>query len=180
MSVPGPCQNRDASPSAPQFAEKTLAEIDIPKIDIRAAGEDDLATVRELLREYEASLGVSLDFQGFNDEVADLPGAYAPPRGALLIASNDAGCVALRRIDEETCELKRLYVRPAWRGHGLGRRLTLAALQRARELDYRRVRLDTLPGMERAQALYAELGFREIAPYRPNPVLGARFLELEL
>lgn len=154
--------------------------MDIPKVDIRAADKSDLASVRALLREYEASLGVSLDFQGFGDEVAKLPGAYAPPDGALLIASDDAGCVALRRIDEETCELKRLYVRPAWRGHGLGRQLTLAALDRARELGYPRVRLDTLPGMERAQALYAELGFREIGPYRPNPVPGARFLELEL
>ncbi|HEX5448936.1 MAG TPA: GNAT family N-acetyltransferase [Gaiellaceae bacterium] len=154
--------------------------MDIPKIVIRAARENDLASVRALLREYEASLGVSLDFQGFADEVADLPGAYAPPEGALLIASEDAGCVALRRIDDETCELKRLYVRPAWRGHGLGRQLTLAALERARDLGYRHVRLDTLPGMERAQALYAELGFRQIGPYRPNPVAGARFLELDL
>lgn len=149
-------------------------------MDITDAAEDDLNTVRELLREYEASLGVSLDFQGFDDEVAELPGAYAPPHGALLIASDDAGCVALRRIDEQTCELKRLYVRPAWRGLGLGRQLTLAALDRARELGYRQVRLDTLPGMERAQALYDELGFREIAAYRRNPVPGARFLELEL
>ena len=149
-------------------------------MDITDAQEDDLASVRELLREYEASLGVSLDFQNFDDEVAELPGAYAPPVGALLLAAQNAGCVALRRIDDETCELKRLYVRPAWRGHGLGRQLTFAALDRARALGYRRVRLDTLPGMERAQALYAELGFREIAPYRPNPVPGARFLELEL
>ena len=149
-------------------------------MDITDARHDDLDAVRALLREYEASLGVSLDFQGFDDEVAELPGAYAPPGGALLIAAEEAGCVALRRIDDETCELKRLYVRPEWRSHGLGRQLTVAALERARALGYRRVRLDTLPGMERAQALYAELGFREIAPYRPNPVPGARFLELDL
>lgn len=149
-------------------------------MDITDARHDDLDPVRALLREYEASLGVSLDFQGFDDEVAELPGAYAPPGGALLIAAEGAGCVALRRIDDETCELKRLYVRPEWRSHGLGRQLTAAALERARALGYRRVRLDTLPGMERAQALYAELGFREIAPYRPNPVPGARFLELDL
>ena len=154
--------------------------MDIPNSDIRAARDDDLAAVRELLHEYESSLGVSLDFQGFADELAELPGAYAPPGGALLVAPDAAGCVALRRIDEQTCELKRLYVRPAWRGHGLGRQLTLAALDRARDLGYRHVRLDTLPGMESAQALYAELGFREIAPYRPNPVPGARFLELDL
>ncbi len=149
-------------------------------MDISDADTNDLATVRALLREYEASLGVSLDFQDFDDEVAELPGAYAAPGGALLIAAGGAGCVALRRIDDETCELKRLYVRPAARGTGLGRRLTLAALDRARELGYRSVRLDTLPGMERAQALYSELGFREIEPYRANPVPGARFLELTL
>ncbi len=168
MSVPGPCRYRDASPTP------------VAELDITDADEGDLTSVRALLREYEASLGVSLDFQGFDEEVAELPGAYAPPDGALLIAADDAGCVALRRIDDETCELKRLYVRPAWRGHGLGRQLTLAALDRARTLDYRHVRLDTLPGMERAQALYAELGFREIAPYRPIPVPGARFLEHDL
>lgn len=175
MSVPGTCRYRDASSTASQSAEKPFA-----KLDITDAGKRDLASVRELLREYEASLDVSLDFQDFTRELAELPGDYAPPDGALLIASEGAGCVALRRIDEEACELKRLYVRPAWRSHGLGRRLTLAALDRARELGYRRVRLDTLPGMERAQALYAEFGFQEIEPYRPNPVPGARFLELDL
>lgn len=151
--------------------------------DIIEAGESDLPSIRELLHEYEASLQVSLEFQRFDEELAGLPGGYAHPGGALLIARAapaDAGCVAIREIDGETCELKRLYVRPAWRGHGLGRRLTVAALNRARELGYRRVRLDTLPGMERAQALYAELGFREIPPYTTNPVPGVRFLELEL
>jgi ribosomal protein S18 acetylase RimI-like enzyme len=149
-------------------------------MDIADADKDDLTTVRALLLEYEASLGVSLNFQNFDEEVAELPGAYAAPGGALLLAAGGAGCVALRRIDDETCELKRLYVRPFARGSGLGRQLTLAALDRARKLGYHSVRLDTLPGMERAQALYRELGFREIPPYRANPVAGARFLELTL
>lgn len=175
MSVPGPCRYRDASSTVP-----LVAETDVTELNISDARDNDLATVRALLHEYAASLGVSLDFQNFDDEVAELPGAYAPPGGALLVASQKAGCVALRRIDDSTCELKRLYVRPEWRGHGLGRRLTLAALDRARELAYLHVRLDTLPGMERAQELYAELGFREIAPYRDNPVPGARFLEIDL
>jgi GNAT superfamily N-acetyltransferase len=151
--------------------------------DILAVTEHDLPAVRTLLREYAAALEVSLDFQQFDDELAGLPGAYAPPAGVLLIArtsDDDAGCIAVRPLDGEICELKRLYVRPSWRGHGLGRRLTNAALDHARTAGYARMRLDTLPVMETAQALYEELGFREIAPYRLNPVPGARFLELKL
>ena len=139
--------------------------------------------VRALFREYAASLDFSLAFQDFDRELARLPGDYAPPRGSLLLAEVDgtpAGCAALRPLDDETAELKRLYVRPAHRGLGLGRRLTEAALAHARERGYRRVRLDTVPGMDAAQALYRELGFREIAPYRANPVAGTAFLELEL
>jgi GNAT superfamily N-acetyltransferase len=151
--------------------------------DISAVTEHDLPAVRTLLREYAAALGVSLDFQQFDDELAGLPGAYSPPAGALLIArtpEDDAGCVAVRPLTGDTCELKRLYVRPSWRGHGLGRRLTNAALDHARAIGYSHMRLDTLPSMETAHALYEELGFREIAPYRPNPVPGARFLALDL
>ena len=134
-------------------------------------------------------LGIDLSFQGFEEEVRDLPGAYAPPPGSLLLALEEAkrcegaaalGCVAVRRLDAETAEMKRLYLRPAARGRGLGRSLAEAALAEARRLGYRRLRLDTLPGMEAAQAIYRELGFREIAPYRANPVPGARFLEIEL
>ena len=139
----------------------------------------DVEEVRLLFDEYAASLPFALDFQDFDREVADLPGAYAPPRGALLLASG-AGCVGLRPIDETTCELKRLYVRPSARGLGLGRRLAEAVIAEARRLGYARMRLDTVPGMDSAQSLYERLGFREIAPYRPNPVPGARFLELEL
>ena len=139
----------------------------------------DVAETRALFREYAASLPFTLDFQDFDRELADLPGPYAPPGGRLLLARG-AGCVGLRAIDATTCELKRLYVRPSARGTGLGRRLAAAIVMEARTLGYARIRLDTVPGMDAAQALYAELGFREIAPYRANPIPGALFLELEL
>jgi putative acetyltransferase len=139
----------------------------------------DVNEVRELFHEYAASLSFALDFQDFDRELDELPGAYAPPRGALLLARGE-GCVALRPIDETTCEMKRLYVRPSARGTGLGRRLAEAIVAEARTLGYSHMRLDTVPEMDAAQSLYARLGFREIPPYRPNPVPGARFLELEL
>jgi ribosomal protein S18 acetylase RimI-like enzyme len=144
---------------------------------------EDVAAARSLFEEYAASLDVDLAFQGFAEELAALPGGYVPPTGALLLADLDgvpAGCAAVRALEAEVCELKRLYVRPAARGHALGRALTDAALARARELGYRRVRLDTLPSMTAAYALYLELGFREIEPYRFNPVPGTRFLERDL
>jgi len=139
--------------------------------------------VRALLREYAASLAFELDFQDFDRELAELPGAYAPPRGALLVARVDdrpAGCVALRPLADDICEMKRLFVQPSARGLGLGRRLATAVVAEARRLGYARMRLDTTPGMESAQALYAELGFVEIPPYTHNPVQGTRFLELEI
>jgi GNAT superfamily N-acetyltransferase len=139
----------------------------------------DLEEVRTLFREYAASLPFALDFQDFDRELADLPGAYAAPRGALLLARG-AGCVGLRPLDETTCEMKRLYVRPSARGTGLGRRLADAVIAEARRLGYAHMRLDTVPGMDSAQFLYERLGFHEIPPYRPNPIPGARFLELEL
>ena len=152
--------------------------------EIRDAHEgDDLAHARALIEEYSASLGISLDFQDFERELATLPGDYAPPGGALLLARLDgavAGCVALRRIDGEACEMKRLYVGSVARGRGLGRALAEAAIERARTAGYRRMRLDTLPSMAAARALYLALGFREIAPYRFNPVEGTSFLELDL
>jgi putative acetyltransferase len=139
----------------------------------------DLEEVRTLFREYAASLPFALDFQDFDRELADLPGAYAAPRGALLLARG-AGCVGLRPLEETTCEMKRLYVRPSVRGTGLGRRLAEAVVAEARRLGYAHMRLDTVPGMDSAQTLYERLGFHEIPPYRPNPIQGARFLELEL
>lgn len=142
-----------------------------------------LDEARVLFEEYAAALAVDLSFQGFAEELLGLPGAYAPPTGALFLALDEGralGCVALRRLDDETAEMKRLYLRPDARGRGLGRSLAEATLAEARRLGYRRLRLDTLPGMESAQALYRALGFREIPPYRSNPVPGATFLELQL
>jgi GNAT superfamily N-acetyltransferase len=146
---------------------------------IRPAVLGDLDEIRVMLREYAAWLEVDLCFQNFEGELAGLPGDYAPPRGCLLIAEG-AGCVALRAIDEETCEMKRLYVRPEHRGSGLGRRLIVAIVDEARAIGYARMRLDTMPKMDSAQRLYASLGFRDIAAYRYNPEPGARFLEVDL
>jgi len=139
--------------------------------------------VRPLFLEYAESLSFDLCFQGFDEELASLPGAYAFPTGALLLArveGEPAGCAALRRIDASAGELKRLYVRPSHRGLGLGRSLVEAAIAVARELDYPCVRLDTTPEMAAAQKLYRSLGFREIDRYRENPVAGTRYFELPL
>jgi ribosomal protein S18 acetylase RimI-like enzyme len=148
---------------------------------------DDLPELRALLREYADSIGVDLSFQSFDAEMAGLPGDYAPPAGRLLILERAvpedntvAGCVALRRLEDEVCEMKRLWVRPNHQGHGLGRALAMAIIDEARRAGYARMRLDTLPSMTSAIALYQSLGFRPIAPYRPNPVAGSLFLELAL
>jgi ribosomal protein S18 acetylase RimI-like enzyme len=141
---------------------------------IRPAQTTDLETVRGMLREYAASLQLDLSFQDFEAELADPLGFYE------LVLLADDGCVALRRIDELTCEMKRLYVRPVGRGSGLGRQLAEAVVLEARQRGYRRMLLDTLPEMAAAQALYRSLGFRETEPYRHNPVSGAAFLELRL
>jgi GNAT superfamily N-acetyltransferase len=173
VSVPASCRYRELRmPGAP------LAEVDISLADTA-----DLPAVRELLMEYADGLCFSLAFQGFGEELASLPGAYAPPRGALLVAragTEAAGCVALRPLDPGICEMKRLFVRPPWRGSGLGARLVEAIVAEGRRLGYDRMRLDTTPEMAAAQSLYARLGFRDIAPYRENPVPGTRFLELTL
>lgn len=150
---------------------------------IRPASASDLAGVREMFREYAASLEVDLEFQDFERELAGLPGDYSPPDGRLLLSFSDgalSGCVALRRLLPEVCEMKRLYARPASRGQGLGRALAQAVLAEARAIGYSKMRLDTLPSMGAAIALYRSLGFTEIAPYRVNPVPGALFLELDL
>ena len=148
-----------------------------------ATRPDDLDHVRALLGEYERGTGVDLCFQGFAAELAGLPGDYAPPRGRLLLAEVDgaiAGCIALRPLGGDACEMKRLYTRPAFRGQGLGRRLAEAVITEARAMGYARMRLDTLPMMGEAIALYTRLGFTDIAPYRENPVPGTRYLELSL
>ena len=136
--------------------------------------------MRELFREYEQALGVDLCFQGFAAELASLPGQYAPPRGRLYlahVAEDIAGCAGLRPASETAAELKRLYVRAAFRGQQLGRRLAERAIADAHEIGYRAVVLDTLPSMTEAHALYASLGFRECAPYTASAVPGTQFLE---
>ena len=148
-----------------------------------AATHDGIAEVRRLFEEYAGSLGFSLCFQGFDAELAGLPGAYAPPRGRLLLARADdaiAGCVALRPLVEGVCEMKRLFVRPAFQGQGLGRRLAVAIIAEGRDAGYDRMRLDTMPVMTAALGLYGSLGFRDIAAYTENPIEGARYLELGL
>lgn len=150
---------------------------------VPATTSERVAQVRALLREYERSLGVDLRFQGFEHELAALPGAYAPPRGRLLIAlaeDEPGGCVGLRPLADDVCEMKRLYLRPSIRGRGAGRLLATRILDEARAIGYRVMRLDTLPGMTEARALYETLGFHAIAPYYANPVAGAVFMERSL
>lgn len=142
-----------------------------------------LEQARALILEYAGSLGFDLRFQGFDEEMRALPGEYAPPRGRLLLAlvgGEAAGCVALRPLDATICEMKRLYVRPVFRGHRLGERLARAIVDAARAADYTRMRLDTLASMTAARALYRGLGFVEIPPYRHNPIEGAAYMELDL
>jgi len=148
---------------------------------------EDWAVLRELFREYADQLGVDLCFQGFEAELATLPGEYAAPRGTAQLATVDgqfAGCCALRPIDDvdypNAAEMKRLYVRKAFRGFGLGRMLTEAILEAARVMGYDCVLLDTLDDMESARALYAELGFEEIDPYYHSPIEGAHYLKVDL
>ena len=151
---------------------------------VEARSAEQVAEARSLFEEYAASLEVDLCFQGFAEELAQLPGEYVPPAGTLLLAREAGvtlGCVALRPLEPpEVAELKRLYVRPAGRGLGVGRGLTQAALARAQTSGYRQVRLDTLSTMSEAQGLYRALGFVEIAPYRHNPIPGAIYMELDL
>jgi len=143
----------------------------------------EMAEVRALFEEYAAELGIDFCFQGFRDELAALPGKYAAPGGCLLLARVDgslAGSVALRPLEEGVCEMKRMYVRPAFRGRGLGRALAERVLAEGREMGYQRMRLDTLARLTRAVALYRALGFVEIEPYYVNPVPGVVFLECVL
>lgn len=149
---------------------------------LQAQSPDDIHRARELFEEYARWLGINLCFQNFEKELAGLPGDYAPPSGRLLLAVEDdvtAGCVALRSIGAGVCEMKRLFVRPGFRGKRLGWELAQSIVKEAREIGYERIRLDTLPGkMDLAIEMYRSLGFKEIEPYYHNPVVGAAFMEL--
>jgi len=154
-----------------------------PTIHIVRSSEE-MEPVRVLFREYAGSLGFNLCFQSFDQELAELPGQYAPPLGCLLLATVEdkpAGCVGLKKLTDDVCEMKRLYVRSQYRGTGLGRTLAEQIIQEAQRLGYRTIRLDTIPSlMENAVALYRSLGFRDIPPYYFNPIAGALFMELQL
>ncbi|HWT02322.1 MAG TPA: GNAT family N-acetyltransferase [Pyrinomonadaceae bacterium] len=155
-----------------------------PTTFTQAESPEQVAEARELFLEYANWLGFSLCFQNFDKELAELPGAYAPPKGRLLLASQNgetAGCVALRPILDGACEMKRLYVRPAFRGQGLGRALAVRIVEEARALGYGRMFLDTISDkMGSAIKVYRSLGFEEVEPYYHNPVEGATFMELKL
>lgn len=152
---------------------------------VQAESAEEIEQARKLFREYEAWLGINLCFQNFEKEVAELPGRYAPPDGRLWFAVDDsgeiAGCIALRKIGEGICEMKRLYLRPEFRGRAIGRQLAEKIVDEARAIGYERMRLDTLPGkMDGAIAIYRSLGFREIEDYYGNPVEEVLFMELVL
>lgn len=154
------------------------------EIEYREATEQDrIEEVRTLFLEYAASLNVDLCFQDFKAELLGLPGKYAPPGGTLILAyarEEAVGCAALRKLTDEICEMKRLYVKAGMRGMGIGRGLAERIIEQAARLMYRSVRLDTLPTMETAQSLYRSMGFQQIAPYVYNPVEGTIFMELIL
>lgn len=151
---------------------------------VEAISSEQIEQARQLFLEYANSLGFSLCFQNFDEEVKNLPGAYAPPSGRLLLAycnSQVAGCIALRLLQPKICEMKRLYVRPAHRGTGIGKMLVERVIDEARRIGYERMRLDTVASsMQDAVALYRRRGFREIGPYRTNPIAGVIYLELVL
>ena len=150
----------------------------------QAESTAQIAQARELFLEYAQSLGFSLCFQNFDKELAELPGDYTPPEGRLLLAEyvgELAACVALHKLEPGICEMKRLYLRPQFRGKGLGRALADRIIADARQIGYHRMRLDTVePVMKDAVAMYRKLGFKQVAPYRPNPIAGAMYMELEL
>jgi putative acetyltransferase len=150
----------------------------------QAEAPAQIAQARELFLEYAQSLGFSLCFQNFDKELAGLPGDYSPPEGRLLLAESEgqlAGCVALHKLEYDICEMKRLYLRPQFRGKGLGRVLADCIIAEARQIGYGRMRLDTVePVMKDAVNMYRRIGFREIAPYRPNPNPGTLYMDLDL
>lgn len=150
---------------------------------VHAITPGQIEQARTLIREYTDALGIDLSFQELEQELADFPGAYAPPGGGLWLAldgSEAAGCIGIRALEPDTCEMKRLYIRPAWRGHGLGRRLVEAALEQARAMGYTAMYLDTLPEMKAAIRMYQAFGFQRTEPYYANPIPGALFFKLRL
>ena len=159
-----------------------MDNIEFKQIKVQYTG-DAIEEIKQLFIEYSQSLGVNLDFQNFETELNTLPGKYIPPNGALILALVDgkaAGCVALRKMDNDICEMKRLYVRNDYRGLGIGNTLISMIIEEAGKLNYSYMRLDTLPTMKRAQELYKSYGFYDIEPYVYNPVTGTRFLELNI
>jgi putative acetyltransferase len=169
----------------PDASSASSAHATVNKLTfLEAETPAQIAQARELFLEYAESLGFSLCFQSFDQELAGLPGDYAPPAGRLLLAEYEgklAGCVALHALEPGICEMKRLYLRPQFRGKGLGRALADRILAEARHIGYERIRLDTVePVMKDAVAMYRRLGFREIAPYCKNPMAGALYMELLL
>src|SRR5580698_3618863 len=170
-------EKRDA---APVFSESSM----VKALDFAPAESPDQVTqARELFLEYAQSLGFSLCFQNFDQELAGLPGDYAPPEGRLMLVEYEgqlAGCIALHKLADGICEMKRLYLRPQFRGKGLGRALAGHIISEARRMGYQRMRLDTVePAMKDAVAMYRKLGFREIAPYCEKPIAGALYMELQ-
>ncbi len=150
---------------------------------IHATTDEKIAHAKKLCREYAESLDIDLSFQNFENELEKFPKEYSPPEGRLLLARSTkkyVGCVALRKITDETCEMKRLYVKPPFRGKGIGKTLAKAVIKEARIIGYTRMRLDTLPWMKKAISLYTSLGFKPIEPYYPNPIEGSVFMELSL
>jgi len=174
-----------ASQSVPASPERNPSTSSVTKTELhQAESPAQIAAIRELFLEYAKSLSFNLCFQSFDQELASLPGDYAPPDGRLLLATQQGsprGCVALHKLADGICEMKRLYVRPQFRGKGFGKILAERVIADAREIGYQKLRLDTVESdMGTAIAMYRKLGFREIAPYRANPIEGALYMELEL
>lgn len=145
--------------------------------------EKHLTSIRELFLEYAESLGFSLCFQNFDKELANLPGDYSPPDGRLILAldlNKPIGCVALRKLEKHICEMKRLYIKPEMRGMGLGEQLVRTVIDEAVKIGYMKMRLDTVPKMKEAIDLYRKIGFKEVGPYRENPIEGALYMEMDL
>lgn len=150
---------------------------------IEVKSTKDLKYIKKLFSEYAKSLGFDLCFQSFDKELVELPGKYAPPYGCLILALHNrqvAGCVALRKISKGICEMKRLYVKPRFRGKGIGRNLARSIIEKAGKIGYTRMRLDTVPAMKEAISLYHSLGFKKTNPYRYNPIKGTTYMDLNL